>query len=107
MFKLQPKPTFKTTITFFDVDGTELDKADFEFRYKTDKEIDAMREAIGKPDGPQDDADFIARLLVSTTAIEGEITRESVEATFSPLASAPLQILTAYHNERRAVRRKN
>lgn len=107
MFNLQPKSTFPTTVTFFDVDGAELAKADFVFRYKTDDEIEAMRDSLGKPDGAKDDFDFIAKLTVSTTAIEGDITHESVKATFSKLASAPLQILTAYHSDRRGWRRKN
>lgn len=99
-FQLQPKPTFKTTVSI-PRPGESDGELTFTFRHKPIKELSALETMDGKSS-----VDFLDSIIESW-ALPDELSRDNIEVLLDNYPSATRAIISTYYKELTGNREKN
>lgn len=104
MFKLNPNPTFKTTV-HIPVPGEKAEPVAFTFRHKSRSQLDAMLKALA--DGEMKFDDAVKEITVEWTYPGVDFSPEALDQCLDMFPGSGLAIFTAFREALLEARRKN
>jgi len=96
MFKLNPNPTFKATITI-PMPDAEDGKITFEFKHKGRKALQAFVDSLNSADKTRDDEDALGELIVGWSGVDEKYSPEALSILLDAYPSASRAIFEGYN----------
>lgn len=106
MFALQPKPTFKSDVTFVTPGGGE-GKIKFEFKHKGRKALKAFYDSLSEGDKSRPDHDALLEIIAGWEGVDEKFSAENLEILIDNYPTISLAIFEAYNKGLFEAKQKN
>ena len=106
MFKLQPNPTFKKTVSI-PVPGEEAVAVTFIFKHMGRKAFKKFYESLTSTKSNREDADVLLEIVEGWEGVDGDFNKENLDLLLDNYFGSAMAILEAYQAALVEAREKN